>query len=271
MEGLKSRAVALIVCIALILVGWFGGSAAQNMGGSRLITVQASGLKANDVVMQIGEQEVTAAEYLYWLASACDVFYQYYGVTDWTMALTDDMTVGDYVMEQADYYVSQYAAIRQMAGEMGIGLSEEQQAELDTMHDYYAEYYGGEEVYEYMLAYAGLDEDLLYESNMVPFLYANVCQQLLGEGGALEPTEENLQAYAQTHGYTGLSNEELLRYYEDVSYGAPYDYVNDYIDGMEVVKTENYDKIDVATFYPALLTERGNLPLPNMDTETSDV
>ena len=91
------------------------------------------------------------------------------------------------------------------------------------------------------------------------------------EGGALEPTEENLQAYAQTHGYTGLSNEELLRYYEDVSYGAPYDYVNDYIDGMEVVKTENYDKIDVATFYPALLTERGNLPLPNMDTETSDV
>ena len=76
MEGLKSRAVALIVCIALILVGWFGGTAIQNMSGN-LITAQASGLKANTVVMQVGDQEITAGEYLYWLTSACDVFYQY--------------------------------------------------------------------------------------------------------------------------------------------------------------------------------------------------
>ena len=269
MEGLKSRAVALIVCIALILVGWFGGTAIQNMSGN-LITAQASGLKANTVVMQIGDQEITAGEYLYWLTSACDVFYQYYGITDWDMALTDDMTVGEYVMEQADYYVSQYAAIRQMSAEMGIGLSEEQQAEMDNMHAYYVDYYGGEEMYAYMLAYAGLNEDLLYDSNMVPFLYVNVCDQLLGEGGALEPTDENLQTFAQTHGYTGLSDEELLMYYEDTSYGAPYDYVNTYIDGMEVIKTEHYDDINVATFYPALLTARENLVMPTENTGSTE-
>ena len=71
MEGLKSRAVALIVCIALILAGWFGGNAIQNMGG-RLITTQAAGVKANTVVLQVGERDVTADEYLYWLAASCD-------------------------------------------------------------------------------------------------------------------------------------------------------------------------------------------------------
>lgn len=50
MEGLKSRAVALIVCLVLILVGWFGGSAIQAMNGGALITAKASGLKADTVV-----------------------------------------------------------------------------------------------------------------------------------------------------------------------------------------------------------------------------
>ena len=63
MEGLKSRAVALIVCLVLILVGWFGGSAIQAMNGGALITAKASGLKADTVVMQVGDADVTAGEY----------------------------------------------------------------------------------------------------------------------------------------------------------------------------------------------------------------
>ena len=88
MEGLKSRAVALIVCLVLILVGWFGGSAIQAMNGGALITAKASGLKADTVVMQVGDADVTAGEYLYWLASVCDGFYQYYGISDWSMSMT---------------------------------------------------------------------------------------------------------------------------------------------------------------------------------------
>ena len=60
----------------------------------------------------------------------------------------------------------------------------------------------------------------------------------------------------------------LLLYYTDTGYGAVYDYVNDYIEGMEVVKTEAYDAIDVAEFYPALLAERQALPVPSLDTDS---
>ena len=144
MEGLKSRAVALVVCAALILVGWFGGSAIQNAQDD-LITLRAAGLKADTVVMTIGEQEITAAEYLYWLTNACDTVYQYYGITDWSMALSEDLTVGDYAKEQADYYVSQYAAIRQMAEEKDVTLTEEQQALSllrQTRNPYYYRYEG---------------------------------------------------------------------------------------------------------------------------------
>ena len=267
MEGLKSRAVALVVCAALILVGWFGGSAIQNAQDD-LITLRAAGLKADTVVMTIGEQEITAAEYLYWLTNACDTVYQYYGITDWSMALSEDLTAGDYAKEQAAYYVSQYAASRQMAEEKDVTLTEEQQTELDGMRDYYVGYYGSEEMYDYLLAYAGLTEEMLTESNVVPYLYETICAQLLSEGGELEPTEARLQEFAETHGYTGASDEMLLLYYTDTGYGAVYDYVNDYIEGMEVVKTEAYDAIDVAEFYPALLAERQALPVPSLDTDS---
>ena len=140
MEGLKSRAVALIVCIVLILVGWFGGSAIQAMSGGALITAKASGLKADTVVMQVGDADVTAGEYLYWLASVCDGFSQYYGLSDWSMAMTADLTVGDYAMAQADDYATQYAAVELLAKEQGIALTEEQEAVMDGMHEYYVEY-----------------------------------------------------------------------------------------------------------------------------------
>lgn len=264
MEGLKSRAIALVVCVVLILVGWFGGNAIQNMGGGSL-TSQASGLKPKTVVMQIGEQKVMANEYLYWLTSSCDMMYQYYGVTDWTMSMTEDMTVSDYVREQTDYYVSQYAAIKQLAAEQGITLTEEQQTELSNLPDYYVQYYGGEEIYDYMLAFAGLDEATLLQITEVPYLYHNLCEALLAEGGALEPTEENLQAFAERNQYTALSEEELLTYYNDTSYGAVYDYVNDYIDNMTVEKTADYDAIDVAAFYPAMMAARETLEMPATD------
>ena len=72
----------------------------SNMGG-KLVTTTASGLKADTVVMQVGTEKVTADEYLYWLTSVCDSMYQYYGITDWNMMMTEDMTVGEYAKEEA--------------------------------------------------------------------------------------------------------------------------------------------------------------------------
>lgn len=266
MEGLKSRAVALIVCIALILVGWFGGSALQNSTGS-LITCQAAGMKNGTTVMTVGTQEVAAGEYLYWLATTCDSFYQYYGITDWDQALTGDLTVGDYAKEQADYYVSQYAAIRQMASELDVSMTEEQLAELDTMDDYYIDSYGSEEMYEYMLAYAGLNRDTLRYNTEHSYLFAAIYENLLGEGGALEPTAENLAAWAERNGYASLGEEEQLAYYQDANYGygVIFEYVDNYIGDMAVETTAAYDALDVGAFYAALQEKRVALPVPGAE------
>ena len=151
-----------------------------------------------------------------------------------------------------------------------IALTEEQEAVMDGMHEYYVEYYGSEEVYRYMLAYAGLNEELLKKDSAIPYLYANLCQKLLAEGGELEPTEENLAAFAERNSYTDLGEEELLSYYEDTSYGEVYDYVNDYISGLEITKTESYEAIDVASFYPALLELRSALEVPETDASSAE-
>ncbi len=269
MEGLKSRAVALVVCIALILIGWFGGNAIQNMSGN-LVTTEASGLKGDTVVMQVGTVDVSADEYLYWLTSVCDSMYQYYGITDWTMMMTEDMTVGQYAKEEAGYYASQYAAIRQLAQERGIELTEEQTAVLDEVYHYWCNTYGGKDICDYMLAYSGLNQAMLVENNIPPFLYANLCDQLLGKGGELEPTEENLKAYAKRTKQTDLTSEELLKVYMDPGYGATYEYIDHYMSEQKIVKSEAYDKIDVAVYYPAVMNARARLVAPDVPESSSN-
>ena len=152
----------------------------------------------------MGDRDVTADEYLYWLAASCDAIYQYYGITDWSLAMTGDLTVADFAKEQADYYVSQRVAVELLAKEQEVALTETQQSQLDTIEEYYAEYYGSAEVYQYLMDFAGLNKKTLQENSAVPFLYSGLCQKLLGEGGALEPTQENLDAYAQRNDYTDL-------------------------------------------------------------------
>ena len=52
--------------------------------------------------------------------------------------------------------------------------------------------------------------------------------------------------------------------------GAVYDYVNDYISGLEITKTESYEAIDVASFYPALLELRSALEVPETDASSAE-
>jgi hypothetical protein len=267
MEGLRNRAVSLIVCAALVVVGWFGGNAVESSMSGGFLTAQAANVRAKATVMQIGGQDVAASNYLYWLTYACDLYYQYYGITDWTLEATTDLTVGDLAKEQADFYITQYVAIELLADEMGVTLTDEQQEIVSSLAETNAELYG-EDLYQYELTYAGLNDALMERYSSVPYLYRNLCEVLLAEGGALEPTEENLQAFAENNGYTDLDDETLLSYYEDTSYGAPYDYVQDYIDALEVTKTSLYDSIDVSTYYPALLELRDALAVPDVEETT---
>ena len=264
MEGLKNRAVALIVCTALVLVGWFGGSAIQEMGG-RLITADAAGVKANETAMQVGTEEVTMGEYLYWVTAVCDSMYQYYGVTDWSVKMTEDMTLEEYVKTEADYYAKQYAGVRQLAAEKGVSLTEEQQEMLDGMHDYWCQMYGEEAVYEYMLRVSGLTEDMLVENNISPFLYNNLCDQLLAEGGELEPTEENVKAFLEKYELGELGEEERMSAYLDPEHGAIPAYMDEYIAGLEVTMSPAHDALDLNVYYPALTEAREQLPKPEVE------
>lgn len=264
MEAMKSRAAALIVCAALALAGWFGGMLLLGNQTDSL-TLPAAGMKADTVVMTAGDYDVSAEEYLYWVTLGCDEFYQYYGITDWTLELTEDLTIGDYVKEQADYYAMQFAAVKQLAAEYGVALGAEQQAELKARQEYYVTYYGGEEIYNYMMHYSGLTQELLEQIDAIPYLYTLVCEDLLAEGGALEPTAERLQEFAQSRNAADLSGEELLESYCNTETGAAYDFVNDYINSMTVEKTEHYDAIDVSEFYTALTQARQAMPLPEVE------
>ena len=267
MEGLKSRAVPLIVCIALVLVGWFGGNALQN-GDQKLITTQVTGLKANTAVMEIDGEEITAGEYLYWLATVCDSLYVDYGIQDWSMML-GDVSINDYVKSEAEYYATRNVIVDKLAREQGITVNEEQQKLLDDMDSHWIAYYGGEDMYEYMLTCSGMTREMLIENNTVPFLFSNLADSLLAEGGELEPNEERLQAFAERN-QLDISDEELLKLYVDPSYGAVNEYINNYVNQCETVKKPAYDTIDVAVFYPALNAAREAVAIPEAEEQASN-
>ena len=255
MEGFKNRAVALIVCAALALVGWFGGMTLQKQNNA-LVTLKASGLRGNAVVMEVAEQKITAENYLYWLTTTCDALHQQLGIQDWSMQITEDLTVGQYAKKEADYYVLQYAAITALAKENQITLTAEEEELVSGTVDSYLAYVGDEQLGRFVMKQGGLSDAQLTENARTSYLYKRLCESLLREGGELEPTEANLAAFKERHKDQSLEEDEFLAYYKSTEYGAVYDYVNDYIDQMEPEYTKNYDKIQVETYYPAVNAER---------------
>lgn len=178
-------AVSLLLCAGMIMTG--------KLGSSKPLIQQTSGLKGDEVIMTVDGENVEAWEYLYMAGNSAQNL-AYYGITDLSMALSEDYTAADYVAAQAESRVVQQASIRKWAADLGITLTDEDQASLQAQKEAY-----GDEL-ELILKLNGLTEAQYDQMMDTTLLYDHIYDAYCGEGGAQRPDDAALLAEAEEHG-----------------------------------------------------------------------
>lgn len=184
------------------------------------------------VVGTVNGEEVTWMEYYYWL-------YYYnlyvnqlaasYGVTltGWDVnELSSTDTNGEVVVMNAQYAVTQHHAIQTKADEMGIVLSEEDQALIDQVFELNADSAAGDAdgvcteeeaaAFEAYLAEQNVDKAFFDYLNETSLLSERLYAAVYGEMGADYP-EEDILAYAEENGI--LSAKHILLLTQDMTTG----------------------------------------------------
>lgn len=254
----RTRILALLLALALCLTACSGGSSssssASSIGGGSTsaagndgeVTVPAEavedvvayltdGAYSNDtVIATVGDTPITAAQVLYWVAyQQYNMTYYYYYYYGYAFNMSDDMgdgtTVGESLYQFGLDTALAYAVGNQKAHELGISLSEENAAALETLYSDNVTVYGedrwqsyldagliaeedfteeqkaewvqahGEEFYQHSLMYYASTTDA-YADLISDYYYFTALQDsLFGEGGEYEATEETLADYTQSY------------------------------------------------------------------------
>lgn len=154
-----------------------------------------------DVVMTINGQSVAWKEYFYWIYSIAYQLHQMSEV-DWSADLDGVYTYQTYAQQYAENALTQYSVIAQKADELGLEISEEEQAEIDAIYADDVEQFGGgdEAAFAVYLAENHVPRDMYDGMNSASVHYANIFEHYFGVMGAALPDEDAL-SYARDAGY----------------------------------------------------------------------
>ena len=100
---------------------------------------------ADFVVCTVDGSEVTWEEYYYWLNYNREYILAYLGtIEDWNSQYTEDMTFADVLLESASNGIAQYHTMQTWAAELGVTLSEEDEAAIVEYFETTADSYSGD-------------------------------------------------------------------------------------------------------------------------------
>ena len=217
MKALKSlAALALTAALAVSLAACSGGG----QTASDDIIQQTAGIPADEVLFTLDGQEITAEEYLYWAAYSADYLVNYYlGSVD-NLDWSDESTLS-FVRTNALDAVSLYRQAQLYAGELGITLTEEEQAALDADIQETIDTLGSEEAYALRLQQSAISEEGFRDLLTRFYLYSALIDRLYGPEGTQPLTEADLQSYIDENGIYRAKHILLLTM--DMTTGEPLD------------------------------------------------
>lgn len=182
---LVGTALSLMLCAGMIMT--------EKLGSNKPLIQQASGLKGTETVMTVDGEPVSVEEYLYMVSYSAQTM-SYYGITDLSMELGEGYTAADYVANQAESQAVQQAVIRKWAKDVGITLTEEDQAVLQAQKDAYGD------DFQTLLKINGISEAQYEQLIGTSLLYDRLYSAYCAEGGNLRPSDSDLTAMAENHG-----------------------------------------------------------------------
>ncbi len=210
-KGMLSRVLALVIVLGMLTgCGSSSGDSSAADDSSTTDTVLAAldaaaredvvsyltdeAMKSDDVAMTVNGEEVSAGFYLYWVAYVMTSL-ESSGLTADMLdsQLMGDQTVSEYLLDVGKSYSTYYYVMEQMAAEEGLTLDDSEEEETQSYVD---------SLDAAMLLYYASSAEVQETVYRQYLLGSKLQETLYGEGGELEPTEEDIEAYAEESYYT---------------------------------------------------------------------
>lgn len=176
-----------------------GDPAASGPDTENAAETQASllGVKLDDVAARINGSDVTNREFLYW----ANATYNSWGLTGIDLnEEIDGTTIGEILTDNVLSSVKLYRVVEAKCNELGIKLTDEDEAELAASRENMIANYGSEEAYLQALDEAFLTEDLYNYMLRTSFLYSYLFEEFYGPNGE-KCSDEEAVAYGTDNGY----------------------------------------------------------------------
>lgn len=164
-----------------------------------------SGLAQNEVVAKLGDAEITAAELLYWLQREISGYLSQFGgqmtTLPWDTEMTEGVTFGQYMLDQALDDAVLHALLRELAGQEGLTPDPSVASGLDADYvDMVLQAEGGEEQVIHMFWANLLTKELYTTLNENSDLYNQLRENRFGENSGHYPTDAEVNAYLDEAG-----------------------------------------------------------------------
>ena len=162
-----------------------------------------SGLAGDTVVARAGDQDITAAQLLYWINYGAELYLVSSGATSvddlpWDTDLEDGMTFADQLKASALDAAAFYALLPTVAQAEGLSVTQETLDALEEQRVQMLEQLGDNETtLEHYLWYQMLTWDQLSDMSQRSDLHLQLQERYYGEGSDAYPTDAEVLAYAQ--------------------------------------------------------------------------
>ena len=182
----------------------------------------------DEVMLTVNGIDVTWGELFYWYEYDVSSIENYYGdITDWDAecSFAEGKTNREYVMETALDTVKHYCALESKAKELGVELTEQDEADLQTTWQNNVDSYGNgdEATFIEYLEKAFLTKDLYDHINKVSKLYERLLDEKYGVNG-VKLGEDEVVSKAEELGYV-RAKHILLSTVDDSKAALPDDQI----------------------------------------------
>ena len=162
-----------------------------------------SGLAGDTVVARAGEQDITAAQLLYWINYGAELYLVSSGATSvddlpWDTDLGDGVTFADQMKQSALDAAAFYALLPTVAQGEGLSVTQETLDSLEEQRTQMLEQLGGDETaLEHYFWYQMLTWDQMSDMSQRSDLHLQLQNLYYGEGSDEYPTDAEVLSFAQ--------------------------------------------------------------------------
>ncbi len=242
--------------------------AGETAGGTGNVYEDITGIAPDEIVMTIEDNQIPAEMYFYWVAFNCsaleyqiNLYYDYYdqfeelltedGDIDWDASFTDEQTISEYALSQADELAGYYAALENLADAYGVSLSEEDLAAIEADRQSMEDDLGGEEAFDEYLTEMGLSLDSFMRITSASSLLDGLIALADDSQSSLYLPPEQYADYATEESEdedsdTESEKEEILEQYVT-------GLLNEYVTEHPAVKMDAIASLDAGSFYESYL------------------